>query len=123
MPFCPQCKYEYKPMVEFCPDCGKRLVAELNENKRAKAKVKKITGERIEPKLKLLYISKSRIHADFLKETLEKNKIPCMIRSESGYNLRIGGLIRHPVTDIKIYVRGTDFPKSLKIKEQLVDNL
>ena len=110
-------------MVEFCPDCGKKLVAELNENKKAKTKVKKVTGEETEPRLKLLYISKSRIHADFLKETLEKNKIPCLIRSESGYNLRIGGLIRHPVTDIKIYVREADFPESLKIKEQLVDNL
>jgi hypothetical protein len=29
MPFCPQCKYEYKPGVETCPDCGARLVEHL----------------------------------------------------------------------------------------------
>lgn len=31
MPFCPGCKYEYKPGVETCPDCGAALVEELTE--------------------------------------------------------------------------------------------
>jgi hypothetical protein len=27
--FCPKCRYEYKPDVTACPDCGAALVAEL----------------------------------------------------------------------------------------------
>lgn len=29
MPFCPSCKYEYRPEITQCPDCGVKLVAEL----------------------------------------------------------------------------------------------
>ena len=29
MPFCPKCRYEYRPEIKVCPDCGEKLVAEL----------------------------------------------------------------------------------------------
>lgn len=29
MPFCPECKYEYRPDIETCPDCDVKLVDEL----------------------------------------------------------------------------------------------
>jgi hypothetical protein len=29
MPFCPTCKYEYRPDVKTCPDCDVKLVDEL----------------------------------------------------------------------------------------------
>ncbi len=31
MPFCPECKYEYREGTETCPDCDLSLVAELQE--------------------------------------------------------------------------------------------
>jgi len=31
MPFCPNCKYEYKPGIAKCPDCGSALVERLEE--------------------------------------------------------------------------------------------
>jgi hypothetical protein len=30
MPFCPTCKFEYKPGHNVCPDCGDELVASLS---------------------------------------------------------------------------------------------
>jgi predicted amidophosphoribosyltransferase len=29
MPFCPQCRYEYRAGLRQCPDCGAELVDEL----------------------------------------------------------------------------------------------
>jgi hypothetical protein len=31
MPFCPKCKYEYRPGVETCPDCDVKLVDKPRE--------------------------------------------------------------------------------------------
>ena len=120
MSYCPKCGFEYKPGINNCPDCGEKLVVELKL-----VREKEVVREKVitEPKLKLLYITKNMVYANFLSETLEKNEIPCLVRSESGLNLRAGALTRHPVTDIKIYVREENFEKSLKIKELLVDDL
>lgn len=32
MPFCPECKYEYRPEIRTCPDCHVDLVDELPED-------------------------------------------------------------------------------------------
>jgi hypothetical protein len=29
MPFCPKCRYEYRPDIKKCPDCDAKLVDEL----------------------------------------------------------------------------------------------
>lgn len=31
MPFCPNCKYEYEKNIEYCSDCGAKLVDELEK--------------------------------------------------------------------------------------------
>jgi hypothetical protein len=116
MPYCPECRYEYKSQVKICPNCGEKLIARLKKVKKAKDKI--VIGKS-EPKLRLLYTTKSMIYINFLKETLGENHIPCLIKCPTGVNLRIGGL----VTDIKVYVQEKDFEKSLKIREQLVDSL
>ena len=30
MPFCPKCRYEYRPEIKVCPDCGLKLKAKLH---------------------------------------------------------------------------------------------
>ena len=123
MPYCPKCRYEYKPTVEICPDCGKKLVAKLKQKKRKKVATLEISEEKalIEPKLKLLYVSRNLIYANFLKETLKRNGIPCLIKRES-MGL-IPALVPQSLTDVSIFVREEDFGKSCEIKEQIVDNL
>jgi hypothetical protein len=32
MPYCPKCKYEYRPGIEYCPDCHERLVYSLPDD-------------------------------------------------------------------------------------------
>jgi hypothetical protein len=108
-----------------CPDCGRKLVAKLRERKRKKDATLEISEEEAlsEPKLKPLYVTNNLIYAHFLKEKLEKNGIPCLIQRESGINLRGPALIRHPLTNTRVYVAEKNFERSLRIKEQLVDNL
>ena len=33
MPFCPECKYEYRPEISICPDCNVELVEQIVEEK------------------------------------------------------------------------------------------
>jgi uncharacterized protein YbaR (Trm112 family) len=123
MPYCPKCRFEYKPTVEICPDCGKKLVAKLKQKKRKKVATLEISEEEalIEPKLRLLYVSRNLIYANFLKETLRRNGIPCLIKRES-MGL-IPALVPQSLTDVSVFVREEDFEKSCEIKEQIVDNL
>jgi len=123
MPYCPKCGYEYKPTVEICPDCGKKLVAKLKQKKRKKVATPEISEEEAlcEPKLKLLYVSSNLIYANFLKETLRRNGIPCLIKRES-MGL-IPALVPQSLTDVSVFVREEDYEKSCEIKEQIVDNL
>lgn len=59
MPYCPKCGYEYEPTVGICPDCGERLIAMPSETHRTEMKSvgAKTHGSRIEPRLKLLYVT------------------------------------------------------------------
>jgi len=123
MPYCPKCRYEYKPTVEICPDCGKRLVAKPSETKRTEMKSvrTKTHGSRIEPRMKLLYVTNKAAYVRFLKETLENNGITCIIkRGPSGL---VQPSLPRSFYDISVYVREEDFEKSCEIKEQIVDNL
>lgn len=123
MPYCPKCKFEYKPTVETCPDCGERLVAKLNEVKGVKTKIVKAKGyeSRIEPRMKLLYVTNKAAYVRFLKEALENNGITCLIkRGPSGI---VQPSMPLSFYDRSIYVREEDFEKSCEIKEQIVDNL
>ena len=103
--FCPNCKCEYKPGIEKCPDCGADLVDKSKEPKR--------TAEK-EGKWALLCTTKNTVYADFLKGTLEKNDIPCLVKNE-------GGMMSYPPSYAKIYVPEEKHEESLKIKEQLVN--
>ena len=123
MPYCPKCRYEYKPTVEICPDCGKKLVAEFKQKKRKKGATLEISEEEalIEPKLKLLYVTNKLAYVRFLKEGLENSGITCLIkRGPSGL---VQSSLPLSFYDISVYVREEDFEKSCEIKEQIIDNL
>lgn len=123
MPFCPKCRFEYKPGMEFCPDCGRKLVPKLKEPEKEKTEIEGVEHFEPdeEPRLKLLYVTRSTIYANFLKETLEQNKIPFLVKRES-MGL-VPALVNQPLTDVKIYVREEDFEKACEIKEQLLDHI
>jgi len=68
MPFCPNCQYEYNPDVKICPDCGAELVEQLSEE---------VPGEIDWVKLHPL---PGTIYADMVKEVLDQQGIPNIIR-------------------------------------------
>ena len=74
MPFCPQCKYEYKEGKEICPDCNVQLVAELPPQKPDN------TGDL---DLIEIYSLPGVTYAEMVKEALEKEGIDCMIKSDA----------------------------------------
>ncbi len=79
MPFCPNCRFEYKPEVEVCPDCGATLVAKLEEE--IIENIKYVPLRRVP----------SRLYAEMLQEALEKQDIPCLIQAEDA-GLMLGTL-------------------------------
>jgi hypothetical protein len=123
MPYCPKCRFEYKAIVETCPDCGERLIAKPSETKRIKMKSvrTKTHKRRIEPRMKPLYVTNKAAYVRFLKEALENNGITCLIkRGPSGLVLPSMPLSFY---DTSVFVREEDYEKSCEIKEQIVDSL
>jgi hypothetical protein len=71
-----------------------------------------------EPRWALLCTTQDLVYANFIKETLERNNIPCLTKSEVGVIMFEPGL-----GYTKIYVPEEKFEESKRIKEQLVDDL
>ncbi|MFC1724102.1 putative signal transducing protein [candidate division KSB1 bacterium] len=79
MPFCPNCKYEYRDGFKKCSDCGTDLVDELPEH------------EEVKVKLVPLKTQPGRIYSEMVKEVLEKKGIFCIIESGPLFSLGSAG--------------------------------
>ena len=84
MPFCPKCKYEYRPEISECPDCGVRLVASLplepeaaDEKQYDWTPVARIT---------------SPDYGSMIVETLRNKDIPAILTDSSGHFSKIGAV-------------------------------
>ena len=75
MPFCPECKYEYRDGFTKCSDCGADLVDKLPEH------------EEVSVKLVPLKTQPGRIYSEMVKEVLEKKGIFCIIESGPLFSL------------------------------------
>lgn len=78
MPFCPRCRYEYKPGVTVCPDCNEKLVDALPEEETKD----EITEHDDWIELALLTSLPS---VEMLLEVLREKNIPAVIQSDTGY--------------------------------------
>ncbi len=72
MPYCPECNYEYVEGVEQCADCLVDLVDQLPEDEEPKANFKWLP----------LHPLPGPVYAEMVKEVLEKNDIPCIIKKD-----------------------------------------
>jgi hypothetical protein len=76
MKFCPNCETEYIDSIEVCADCNARLVSELE----MRVIMAERTRETREVFVKVETIE-NQFEADVLKNALEKEQIPVMVRS------------------------------------------
>jgi hypothetical protein len=113
MPFCPKCKYEYKPGIEICPDCDEKLVDSLPEEELE-------FDEEVE--LALLCTTSNVIHIDFLKEALKDSGIPCLVKREAP-TIYGSGAVGSAFFGARIYVPKDKLEEAKRIKDQTIDNL
>ena len=86
MPFCPNCRYEYRPEISECPDCGERLVASLPLEPEA-------GDDRAAPYdwTPIARITSPQYGAMIL-ETLRAKEIPAVLTDSSGHFSKIGAV-------------------------------
>ena len=118
MPFCPLCKSEYSPGTRRCPDCEVDLIEELPEEADLEE-----ADEDLPEDLVLLYSTRNRVYAEFLKETLENSNIPCYMKSSGSFLEEGLGYVAKGKKGYKIYVPEDRYEESLAIKEQTVSDL
>lgn len=111
MPFCPNCRLEYKEGVDKCPDCGADIVDELPEEKPPP-----------EPNFVPLRNLPSRMYAQMLQEALNNEGIPSMIKGDEGIPLRTT-TAHIPVSKIILCVPEKDVEKAEEIADQMFDHI
>ena len=111
MPYCPNCRFEYKEEMDKCPDCGTELVDELPNETPPQ-----------EPKFVPLRNLPSRVYAQMLQEALKNEGILSMIKGDEGIPLRTT-TIHIPVSKITIWVPKKDAAKAEEIADQMLDHI
>jgi uncharacterized Zn finger protein (UPF0148 family) len=111
MPYCPNCRFEYKEGIKKCPDCGTRLVDQLPEEKPPEG-----------PNFVPLRNLPSRMYAQMLQEALKNEGIASMIKGDEGIPLRTT-TIHIPVSKITIWVPEKDVEKAEEIADQMLDHI
>jgi len=120
MPFCPLCKAEYSAGTKRCPDCEVDLVEELPEE----ADLERMDQDDDLPEdLVLLYSTRNKVYAEFLKETLENSNIPCYLRSSGSFFEEGLGYVTKGKVGYKIFVPQDKYDEALAIREQTVRDL
>jgi hypothetical protein len=110
MPYCPNCKYEYKDNIEECPDCGAKLVDKLEEE----------TLESI--KYVPFRTLPSRLYAEMLKEALENEGIPSIIKGDD-VAIVLGSYSTTSPVEITIWVPEEDLERAEQIADQMLDHI
>ena len=118
MPFCPLCKAEYSPGTKRCPDCEVDLIEELPEEADLEG-----IDEELPENLVLLYSTRNKVYAEFLKETLENSNIPCYMKSSGSFFEEGLGYVTKKKGGYKIYVPEDKYEEGLAIKEQTVSDI
>ncbi len=111
MPYCPNCRFEYKEGVNKCPDCGADIVNELPKEKPPQ-----------EPNFVPLRNLPSRMYAQMLQEALNNKGIPSMIKGDEGIPLRTT-TAHIPVSKIILCVPEKDVEKAEEIADQMFDHI
>ncbi|MCF7884894.1 MAG: DUF2007 domain-containing protein [Candidatus Marinimicrobia bacterium] len=105
MPYCPQCRYEFKEGIKKCPDCETELVEELDEE--------------LEHKFVLIENMESDLTAEMIKEALENNEIPSIIKSDFFHEGFLAEPANLPGSHSAIFVPDDQVEKA----REIIDNI
>lgn len=101
MPYCPQCKDEFREEIKVCPECEVALVAALPKE--------------IEPEMEDLEVActiPEEQTAYIIRGYLESEGIPCQMENVTFHAAPGGALTR-----VRLWVKKTDVPRTRKLME------
>lgn len=110
MPYCPNCKYEYKDDLKQCPDCGAKLVDELDKG----------ISESI--KYVLFRSLPSRLYAEMLQEALKNEGIPSIIKGDD-IAITLGSYGTTSPVEVTIWVPEKDLERTEQIADEMLDHI
>ena len=110
MPFCPNCKYEYKEDIKECPDCGAPLIDKLP----------------IESSEESDYVPlrslPSRLYAEMLQEVLKKEGISSIIKGDD-VGIMLGSYSTTSPVKVTIWVPEAEVDRCEEIADQMLDHI
>jgi len=112
MPFCPNCRFEYKEGIEVCPDCGTDLVEELPEE----------AGPLETVEFVLLKDLPSRLYAEMLKGALEKEGIACVVKGDDVGSM-LGTYATTSPFSVTVWVDRNKLFKAKSIAQQILGDI
>ena len=119
MPFCPNCRYEYREGIWECPDCGARLVDKLPEEAPSEDTDKTAAENTNFVPLKNL---PSRVYAQMLEEALKNEGIPSITKGDEAIPFRAA--TNHiPVSKVTIWVPKQKLEKAREIADWMFDSI
>jgi hypothetical protein len=110
MPYCPECRYEYKVGINKCPDCGTDLVEQIQEEEDVVEEIEFVPLPNLP----------GRVYAEMVMEVLKQKGIPCYTRSDG---LTDSHLIRGTVGGVQLYVPKDRLDDCLDIQRQMMDHI
>ena len=110
MPYCPKCKAEYKPGVEKCSDCNLPLVDKLPQETPGGVKYK------------LLRNLPSRLYAEMLKESLQNQGIPALIKGDD-IGIMLGSYSTTSPVEISLWVPEEDWKDADRIADGMLNHI
>jgi hypothetical protein len=111
MPYCPNCRYEYKEDIKECPDCGAFLADKLKEEESPQ-------GINYVP----LRTLPSRLYAEMLQEALKKEGIPSIIKGDD-VAITFGSYGTTSAVTVTIWVPEEEVEKCEEMADQMMDHI
>jgi len=84
MPFCPECRYEYKEGIITCPDCGEKLVSVLPKKPAHNSADAEEDYSQYQNWVQLVRLT-SQQYAEMVVDALRSKNIPAVIHSGAGH--------------------------------------
>ena len=113
MPYCPECKYEYREGIITCPDCNVALVSSLSAPAEP-------TVEETNEQMVSIYSTDSQVEAELIKGMLQTSGIEVFDQPDMSFY----GNFADTLANLQIYVLESDAAQATRLinESQSTDN-